>query len=286
MLLSREIHVVQQAFTNTERIMSFLNEDDEDKVLLNHGKMMPEHFIGDIKFENVCMSYNDDENWVLKNLSFHIIAGEKIGLVGKTGCGKSSTVSLLSRLYEFQKGEILIDNIPIRNFDRHNLRSKIGFVSQDAIIFKGTLRENLSSNLEITDQSLIDSSHETGLVKALSREGFNLDMHILEGGTNLSVGERQLISLTRILINNPSLLILDEATANIDPFCEEIIHTAVMKAMKDRTCLIIAHRLDTLKECDRIFVFSNGEIVESGSLEDLYVKREFFYNLHYAGQMH
>ena len=286
MILSREIHVVQQAFTNTERVMSFLNEDDEEVALKNNGKMIPEHFIGDIKFENVFMSYSEDLNWTLKDLSFHIRPGEKIGLVGKTGCGKSSTVSLLSRLYEYQQGEIYIDDIPIRNFDRHNLRSQIGFVSQDAIIFKGTLRENLSSNSQLTDQDLIDASQNTGLVRALSRSGFNLDMEIFEGGTNLSVGERQLVSLTRVLINNPSLLILDEATANIDPFCEEIIHTAVMNAMKDRTCLIIAHRLETLKECDRIFVFSNGMLIESGTLDDLHHRGEHFFKLHYAGQLH
>jgi ABC-type multidrug transport system fused ATPase/permease subunit len=286
MLLSREIHVVQQAFTNTERVMSFLNEDDEEVVLKNHGKMMPAHFVGDIKFENVSMSYSDNQQWVLKNLNFHIRPGEKIGLVGKTGCGKSSTVSLLSRLYEYQQGEIMIDDIPIRNFDRHNLRSQIGFVSQDAIIFKGTLRENLSSNTALTDQDLIDASQNTGLVRALTRAGFNLDMEVLEGGANLSVGERQLVSLTRVLINNPSLLILDEATANIDPFCEGIIHLAVMNAMKDRTCLIIAHRLETLKECDRIFVFSDGRLIESGTLEELHKKGEHFFNLHYAGQLH
>jgi ABC-type multidrug transport system fused ATPase/permease subunit len=286
MLLSREIHVVQQAFTNTERVMSFLNEDDEEVALENNGKMMPSHFIGDIKFDHVFMTYNNDSNWTLNDLNFHIRPGEKIGLVGKTGCGKSSTVSLLSRLYEFQKGQIYIDDIPIRNFDRHNLRSQIGFVSQDAIIFKGTLRENLSSDQHLSDQDLIDASQNTGLVRALSREGFNLDMEIFEGGSNLSVGERQLISLTRVLINNPSLLILDEATANIDPFCEKIIHLAVMNAMKDRTCLIIAHRLETLKECNRIFVFSNGKIIESGTLDELHNLGEHFFKLHYAGQLH
>lgn len=286
MLLSREIHVVQQAFTNTERVMNFLTEDDEEVVLKNYGKMIPDHFIGDIKFDHVFMSYSDEKEWVLKDLNFHIKPGEKIGLVGKTGCGKSSTVSLLSRLYEYQQGEIYIDDIPIRNFDRHNLRSQIGFVSQDAIIFKGTLRDNLSSDSKLSDQHLIDASQSTGLVRALSREGFNLEMEILEGGTNLSIGERQLVSLTRVLINNPSLLILDEATANIDPFCEEIIHLAVMNAMKDRTCLIIAHRLDTLKECDRVFVFSDGQIIESGTLEELHKKGEHFFNLHYAGQLH
>ena len=285
MLLSREIHVVQQAFTSTERVMSFLNEDDEEKVLINNGKMTLTHLEGDIKFESVHMQYSDGD-WVLKDLNFHIRAGEKIGLVGKTGCGKSSTVSLLSRLYEFQSGEIKIDDIPIRNFDRHALRDQIGFVAQDAVIFKGSLRENLSSNDLLTDQILIDAAQTTGLVKALSKEGFNLDMGVLENGANLSVGQRQLISLTRVLLKNPSILILDEATANIDPFYEQIIHDAVMKMMANRTCLIIAHRLETLKQCDRVFVFNQGQLVEEGSLDNLLSEGNYFYKLHHAQSVH
>ncbi|MGZ3790076.1 MAG: ABC transporter ATP-binding protein [Bacteriovorax sp.] len=285
MLLSREIHVVQQAFTSTERVMSFLNEDDEEKTLKNNGHMIVKHLEGDIKFEDVYMRYCEGD-WVLKNLNFHIRPGEKIGLVGKTGCGKSSTVSLLSRLYEFQQGEIKIDDIPIRNFDRHALREHIGFVAQDAIIFKGSLRENLSCDESQTDQDLIDAAKTTGLVRALSKEGFNLDMEVLEGGANLSVGQRQLVSLTRVLLKNPSILILDEATANIDPYYEEIIHEAVMTMMTNRTCLIIAHRLDTLKQCDRVFVFSQGELVEEGPLVQLLNEGNYFYRLHHAQSVH
>lgn len=285
MLLSREIHVVQQAFTSTERVMSFLNEADEDAILKNNGKMTTDNLLGDIKFENVFMHYSEGD-WVLRDLSFHIKAGEKIGLVGKTGCGKSSTVALLSRLYEFQKGNVAIDDIPIRNFDRHNLRDQIGFVSQDAIIFKGSLRENLSCDESLTDQFLIDAARTTGLVKALAKEGFNLDMPVLESGTNLSVGQRQLVSLTRVLLKNPSILILDEATANIDPHYEEIIHEAVMKMMSGRTCLMIAHRLETLKQCDRILVFNQGQLVEEGSLSDLLAQGSYFYRLHSAQAVH
>jgi ABC-type multidrug transport system fused ATPase/permease subunit len=247
--------------------------------------MMTSTLVGDIKFENVFMQYSEG-NWVLKDLSFHVRAGEKIGLVGKTGCGKSSTVALLSRLYEFQQGEVLIDDIPIRNFDRHDLRDKIGFVSQDAVIFKGSLRENLSCNESVTDQYLIDASRSTGLVRALSKEGFNLDMEVLEGGSNLSVGQRQLVSLTRVLLKNPSILILDEATANIDPFYEEIIHEAVMKMMEGRTCLMIAHRLETLKQCDRVFVFNEGVLVEEGSPAELLSEGNYFYRLHSAQSVH
>lgn len=285
MLLSREIHVVQQAFTSTERVMSFLNEADEEKVLTNNGKMILTHLNGDIKFEDVFMKYIDGE-WVLKGISFHISPGEKIGLVGKTGCGKSTTVSLLARLYEYQSGEIKIDDISLRNFDRHALRDQIGFVSQDVIIFKGSLRENLSCNEELTDQILIDGAQTTGLVRALAKEGFNLEMEILENGINLSVGQRQLISLTRVLLKNPSILVLDEATANIDPHYEEIIHEAIMKMMANRTCLIIAHRLETLKQCDRVLVFNQGELVEEGSLEKLMGQENYFYRLHNAQSIH
>ena len=285
MLLSREIHVVQQAFTSTERIMNFLKEQDEEALLISNGRMSFTHLDGDIKFNNVHMQYIENE-WVLKDLNFHIKPGEKIGLVGKTGCGKTTTVSLLSRLYEFQKGDITIDDIPIRNFDRHELRSHIGFVSQDAIIFRGTLRENLSTRNTLNDQDLIDASKKTGLISSLFKEGFNLDMELLEGGANLSVGQRQLVSLTRVLVSNPSILVLDEATANIDPHYEEIIHKAVMEIMKSRTCLIIAHRLDTLKQCDRVFVFNAGKLVESGPLDELIEKGEYFYRLHNAQSIH
>ncbi len=285
MLLSREIHVVQQAFTSTERIMNFLKEVDEDALLLSNGRMTFTHLDGDIKFNNVHMQYIENE-WVLKDLNFHIKPGEKIGLVGKTGCGKTTTVSLLSRLYEFQRGDITIDDIPIRNFDRHELRSHIGFVSQDAIIFRASLRENLSTRSSLNDQDLIDASKKTGLISSLSKEGFNLDMELLEGGANLSVGQRQLVSLTRVLVSNPSILVLDEATANIDPFYEDIIHKAVMEIMKSRTCLIIAHRLDTLKQCDRVFVFNEGKLVESGPLDELIARGEYFYKLHNAQSIH
>ena len=285
MLLSREIHVVQQAFTSTERVMSFLTEENEDVVLGKNGSLILDRankrLNGDIKFENVWMSYQG-EDWVLRDLSFHIKSGEKIGLVGKTGCGKSSTVSLMTRLYEFQQGQILIDDVPLRLYERNSLRDQIGFVAQDAVIFKGSLRENLSAGGEISDFEIIEACKTTGLLKALGHDQFDLNKEILEGGVNLSVGERQLLSLTRVLLKNPSILVLDEATANIDPHFESIIQKAVDQMMKNRTCLMIAHRLDTLKSCDRIFVFHNGELVEAGSLSELLDRKEFFYKLHHA----
>lgn len=258
LILSREIHVVQQAFTSTERVMSFLIEKDEDDYYF-HKTSSLDYIKGKIEFKNVSMGYTDDQ-YILKNLNFCINPGEKIGLVGKTGCGKSSTVSLLLRLYEFQEGDILIDDISIRNIDRHFIRSQIGFVSQETTIFRGTLRDNLMTKNVLSDDLILFACKETGLYQALRH--FNLDEEILDAGLNLSVGERQLLGLTRVLLSNPSILILDEATANIDPHFEEIIQRAIMKIMQDRTCLMIAHRLDTLKSCDRLLHFDDGRLVE------------------------
>ncbi len=285
MLLSREIHVVQQAFTSTERVMSFLTEENEDMVLGQNGTLVLDRvnkkLHGDIKFENVWMSYHGKE-WILRGLGFHIKPGEKIGLVGKTGCGKSSTVSLLTRLYEFQDGQILMDDVPLRLYERNSLRDQIGFVAQDAVIFRGSLRENLAAGIDVSDFDIIEACKTTGLLRALGHDNFDLHKEILEGGVNLSTGERQLLSLTRVLLKNPAVLVLDEATANIDPHFESIIQKAVDQMMKNRTCLIIAHRLDTLKSCDRIFVFNQGELVEVGSLSQLLAKKEYFYKLHHA----
>lgn len=281
MTLAREIHVVQQAFTSTERVASFLSHAEEDVTLGKDGELSPKHLDGAIDFNDVWMAYNK-ENWVLKGLDFKINAGEKVGLVGTTGCGKTTTVSLLSRLYEFQKGSITLDGLSLRDFKRSFLRSQIGFVSQDAILFQGSMRENLCTDSSIEDQNILKACEVTGLARVMKMGGLTLDSEIYEGGANLSVGERQLLSLTRVLLKDPKILILDEATANIDPWFEKVIHEAVDRVMEGRTCLMIAHRLSTLDHCDRIFVFDKGQLVEEGSKGELEAKQGFFYNLHQA----
>ncbi len=283
LMLAREVHVIQQAFTSAERVSSFLKEASENEVLGSGDRKDLFPLKGDIEFKNVWMSYKD-ENWVLKNLSFQIHAGEMIGLLGTTGCGKTTTVSLLSRLYEYQKGEILLDGVEIRDFDRDLLRSNIGFVSQDVIIFRGTLRENLTSQ-DLSEETILKACLETGLSLVMNKTGLRLDSMIYEGGSNLSIGERQLIALTRVMLNNPSLLILDEATANIDPFYESLIHQAVHRLMLGRTCLIIAHRLETIMSCQRLLVFEKGQLVEEGSPEALLLNQAgHFAKLHRSGK--
>ena len=267
--LAREIQVIQSAFTYTERVATFLKEPGEESTLGPDGKLIIP-IMGEINFKNIFMKYGEGD-WILDDVSFKVKPGEKVGLVGRTGSGKTTTISLLSRLYPFQGGDIFLDGNSIKDFKRSYLREQIGLVSQDVIVFKGTLRDNVT-DIDMSDEKILDACEKTGLTHVMKRAGLTLDSEILDGGANLSVGERQLLALTRIFIKNPQILVLDEATANIDPFYEELIQGAVFKKMENKTCLIIAHRLDTLKQCDRILVFSDGRLIEEGH----------FYNLHNA----
>ncbi|OUR97771.1 hypothetical protein A9Q84_06105 [Halobacteriovorax marinus] len=284
MMLAREIHVIQQAFTSSERVSSFFSHDTEDVVLGDDGEVAEHQFEGKISFKNIWMSYDVDD-WVLRDLNFEIQPGEKIGLVGSTGCGKTTTVNLLSRLYEYQKGDIEIDGKSIRSFNRKFLRSSIGFVAQDPIIFHGKLRENLSAGENLSDDVILNCCDITGLSKVMKDSKIDLNTQVLEGGENLSIGERQLVSLTRILLGDPKILILDEATANIDPTYEKIIHEAIEKIMANKTCLIIAHRLDTIMNCDRLLVFDHGRLVEEGSPKALLDSKGQFSKLQVASQL-
>lgn len=278
MMLSREISVIQQAFTSAERVTSFLQAQTEQDTLGEDGKVQVDSLKGSISFSRVHMSY-DGKKSILKDVSFKINSGEKIGLVGRTGSGKTTTVSLLSRLYDYQEGEIKIDDTELKDFSRDHLREHIGFVSQDVIIFKGSLRENLLCERELDIDVVKHACELTGLSKVMRKNAMNLESEILDQGANLSAGEKQLISLTRVLLKNPAILILDEATASIDPYYEELIHQAVDKIMQGRTCLMIAHRLETLKSCDRILVFSEGALVEEGPHQELMNLGGHFANL-------
>jgi ATP-binding cassette, subfamily B, multidrug efflux pump len=287
MILAREFHAVQQAFTSTERVAGFLNHATEEVELGDDGHLSPaaRTLRGKLEFKNVKMAYQD-ENWVLKDLNFTIRPGEKIGLVGRTGCGKSTTVSLLLRLYAYQQGEILLDGHEIKDFKREYLRDQIGFVGQEAILYRGTLKENLVAHDEISQEDIWHACEVTGLAKIMRQKKQGLEFFVLEGGSNLSAGERALVALTRILLKNPAILIMDEATASIDPWYEKIIHQAVDKVMKGRTCLLIAHRLKTLEGCTRILVFDNGQLVEEGPQQELMDRNGHFKSLYSAQSTH
>ena len=275
-VISQEMHVVQTSLINTERVASFLQNSDESKVLGENGDFNPSSLDGKIEFKNVEMAYVKSKP-VLQQISFDIKPGEKIGFVGRTGSGKTTALALLSRLYEFQKGSISIDNHDIRKFDRDALRQQIGVVNQDSIIFEATLRDNILAGAKNPDSQVIKACEDTGLATIMANNQLTLDSVIYDQGSNLSSGERQLLSLTRILLKNPSILVLDEATSNIDPTIEALIQTAIERLLENRTCLIIAHRLDTLKHCDRIFVFKAGQLVEEGHADELLKNKASYY---------
>lgn len=273
----REVHIIQAAFTSAERIASFLQAPKESDLYAGDGVHHPTTLQGEIVYRDVTMKY-EKGNVVLDTLSFSIKPGEKIGFAGATGSGKTTTLSLLARLYPYQTGEILIDGRPITDYQRNALRAQLGFVSQDVIIFKGSLRENLALGAALSDNDLLDAAQHTGLATIMTNRNIGLNDRILEHGSNLSVGERQLLALTRVLLKNPSILILDEATANIDREMERMIERAVGVVMAGRTCLLIAHRLATLQSCDRILVFKSGKIVESGSHHQLSAQKTSYYS--------
>lgn len=266
--LSREVQAIQEALSTCERVGTFLNARTEESELGTDGVLPAHPLSGAIEFRNVSMGYSADEP-ILFDLSFAVPAGSSVGLAGPTGSGKTSTVSLLARLYEFQSGEILLDNTPIRSFRRASLRDAIGFVSQDVIIIEGSIAENIASGRTLPRATIESAATRTGLRDVLARSGRTLDSTVLDRGSDLSEGERQLIALTRVLAAAPTILILDEATAHIDPELETIVHRAVDTVMNGRTCFIIAHRLQTLKNCDIVLVFDKGHLVEHGSPETI-----------------
>jgi ABC-type multidrug transport system fused ATPase/permease subunit len=282
MVVARDFHIVQQALINAERVAQFLKRPPEDEVFGLDGQHQNAIIRGSIEFNNVGLIYSGAQGRAIDKVTFNVLPGERIGIVGKTGSGKSSVIALLARLYEYQEGSILIDQVEMRQWRRAHLRRHIGVVAQDPVLFRGSIRDNLALELEFTPEQIAECTMQTGLSHVLARSGLSLDSMILDAGVNLSVGERQLVVITRMLLRNPAILILDEATANIDPYHEHIVHEAINRLMTGRTCLIVAHRLATLKECHRVLVFSQGHLVEEGTLEELEQRRGYFYQLQCA----
>ena len=278
LMLFREIHVVIQAFTNAQRVANFLREEEELDCFKHSNISMKKTIKGEIEFKDVKMGYNKQQ-FALDGVSFKISIGEKIGIVGSTGSGKTTVISILSRLYDYQEGNVLIDGISLRDIDMYDLRNQIGLVSQDVIIFQGTLRENLSVDPDLSGEKILEIAQHTGLVKVMEKSGLSLDSEITDGGSNLSAGEKQVVSLTRTCLLDPHILILDEATANVDPYYESILHNAIEYLMQGRTSFIIAHRLDTISSCDRILVFQNGKLIEDGTPDALIASKGVFYDL-------
>lgn len=281
--LAQKYNLLQSAMASSERIFELLDSDDQIPQPDN-----PVPVPGDdlhIEFENVWFAYNDDE-WVIKDLSFEVRPCEKVALVGHTGAGKTTIISLLMRLYDVTRGRILINGTDIREFDLHEYRRAFAAVLQDSFLFQGTIRENLTLGDEsIAHDELVDAAKIVHAHPLISRYSDDYDHRIAERGSNLSSGEKQLLSFARALVQKPQVLILDEATANVDTDTEAIIQDAIDKLMARQTSVVIAHRLSTIQKADRIIVLHKGEIMEQGTHHELLEHGghyETLYRLQYA----
>ena len=275
--LSQKYTVMQNAMTAADRIFELL--DTDDSVPDPEDPVAPEVCEGAIAFEDVTFGY-DAANPVLKGLSFRIEPGERVAVVGATGSGKSTLLRLLSRLYDVQEGRITVDGIDVRRYAQRDLRSRIGVVTQDVFLFEGDVLENLMLGGVIEQSKALEAARALGLDRIVERFPGGYRELVRERGRNLSAGEAQLISFARVLARAPAVLALDEATSNVDTATEEILQEAVHTLMQGRTALIIAHRLSTVRDADRILVMHKGELVESGTHDELLAADGVYRRLH------
>jgi len=276
--LSEKYNIMQSAMASSERIFKLLDTVEE---IPNAEAPIPlKDVAGEIKFENVWFAYKD-QDWVLRDVSFHVKRGEKIALVGATGAGKSSMISILSRFYDIQKGKILVDGKDIKDLDKYHLRKHIGIVLQDVFLFSGSIEENIRLGNPLIDEDKIrraaSYANADGFIEKLE-EGYQFDVR--ERGNILSGGQKQLLAFARVLAYSPRILILDEATSSIDTETEILIQDALKKLMADRTSLIIAHRLSTIQNVDKIIVLHKGEVKEIGTHQELLKQGGIYYHLY------
>lgn len=276
-MIADRFNTLQMGVVSSSRIFKLLASSEH---IANEGSFKPEKIQGNIKLENVWFAYTDEE-YVLKNISFEVKKGQTIALVGATGAGKSSIINLISRFYEINKGEILIDGTEIREFELGTLRKHIGVVLQDVFLFSNSIYYNITlGNPNITREQVIQAAELVGAWKFIERLPGGLDYNVMERGSTLSVGQRQLISFVRAMVYNPEILILDEATSSVDTETEELIQESIEKMMRGRTSIVIAHRLSTIQKADQIIVLHKGEIVEKGTHESLLDQGGYYTQLH------
>lgn len=275
--LSEQLNILQSAIVSGEQIFDLL---ENDSVEIDYGTMnLPTSSSQAIEFKNVWFKYNEEE-WILKDVSFYIKSGESVAIVGKTGAGKTTIINLLTRSYEITKGEILFNGINIDRFKKSQLRQYIGQMMQDDFIFTGDIFKNVKLfNDSIKDSEIIKLSKKIGAHEFISRLPNKYNEEIGNGGTEISTGQKQLLSILRTLAYNPTLIILDEATSSIDPISERIIQYAINEIMKDKTSIIIAHRLSTIKNVDKIIVIDKGTINDIGNHEELKIKNGLYTQL-------
>lgn len=275
--ISEKVNLMQSALASSERIFGLLDLPAEtDNGTHNPGT----EFKGRIEFKDIWFAYTE-ENWVLKNFNLVINPGDKIALVGPTGAGKTSVINILNRFYPIQKGEILIDGVNINNLPLAVLRRYIGVVQQDVFLFAGSIGDNIRlNNSALTDDDLARVAKDTNAHEFIEKLPQKFDSQLKEGGVSISVGQRQLVSFSRMLAYDPQILVLDEATSNIDTETEILIQDALTRLMDNRTSIIVAHRLSTIQHCDKIVVIHKGEIKETGTHQELLATAGIYYNLY------
>jgi len=271
---------IQRGLVGAERVLGIMDQKNE---MSNEGKLVKNNINGRIEFKNVYFSYNEKQE-VLKGISFSVKPGQSVAIVGTTGAGKSTIISLITRFYDINSGNILLDDIDIRNYELYHLRNHIGVVLQDVFLFNGSIYENLTMGENISLESVRQAAKEIEVNEFIEKLPNGYDYIISERGSSISMGQRQLLSFLRAYITKPSILILDEATSSIDFEYEKLIQKATEKITKGRTSIIIAHRLSTIVNADKIIVMDGGKIVEEGRHEEL-LKREAYYSSLYNAQL-
>ncbi|WP_299706048.1 ABC transporter ATP-binding protein [uncultured Pontibacter sp.] len=284
-MIADRFNTLQLGVVSTERLMRLL---DSKEMIPDNGSYAPEKIKGNVNFKDVWFAYKD-EDWVLRNISLDVKAGESVAFVGATGAGKTSVINLLNRFYEINSGQILIDGHDIKEYNLDVLRHHIGVVLQDVFLFSGTIADNISlGNKAITEEQMWHAADLVGARKFIERLPGGLHYQVMERGATLSVGQRQLISFVRAMVYNPEIIILDEATSSVDSETEELIQYAIDQLMHGRTSIVIAHRLSTIQKADKIIVMDRGEIKEMGNHEELLRHDGYYaqlYNMQYKNMI-
>lgn len=276
-VIADKFNVLQMGIIASERVFKVLDNDDYAG---DRGTHAPEKINGKLEFDKVWFAYTE-ENYVLKDVSFRAAPGETIAIVGHTGSGKTTIISLLNRLYHIRRGEIRIDDVNIEEYKLEALRQRIGVVLQDVFLFSGSVLDNITlRNPAITREQVIAAARMIGLHDFIMRLPGGYDYNVMERGATLSLGQRQLLSFIRAILYNPSILILDEATSSVDTESEMLIQKAIDTLIKDRTSIVIAHRLSTIRKASQIIVLDKGEVKEMGTHEELLQNGGFYSRLH------
>ena len=272
--ITRVMNLVQTAMAASERIFEFLEVDDEP----NPSDVKVNELNDSITFENVSFGYDENEK-IIKNLSFDVKKGDKIAIIGETGAGKTTIVKLLMRFYDVDSGEIKIDGVNINEYDKNSLRSLMGMVLQDSWLFSDTIANNIRyGKLDATDDEVIDAAKQVRADDFIRQLSDGYETVLSEDSDNISHGQKQLLTIARTILADKEILILDEATSSVDTRTEKLIQEAMDKLMENRTSFIIAHRLSTIKNADKIIVIENGEIIEQGNHEELLNQKGYYYN--------